>query len=466
MIAASEGIQFDGWALVGALVLLVLNGFFVASEFALLAARRSRIEQLAADGDKRAAHALAGIRELTLMLAGAQLGITMCSLGLGALAEPALAGLIESVLGEVFTLSDTARHVIGFAFGLSIVVFLHMVVGEMAPKSWAISHPEDSSLKLARSFRLFVTIFRPVIRFLNWLGNLVVRSVGVEPKDERAMTHSPADLILLLDESAGHGGIEMGEHELLTRTLELSGLTAEDAMTVRRDIVAVSADASAAEAAAVAHRTGRTRVVVHEGDLDHVRGFVHAKDLLRLPEGTWATTESGDLTRSVMVTHEHHRVEDLLVEMRTERHHISLVVDEHGTVVGLVTMEDLIEELIGDFHDESDLGHGDCELVGERTYRMSGTLRPDEFEERVGLTIPEGDWQTVAGYVIGVLDEIPSAGDVVSTPVGEFSVLAMDGYAIDRLQVVLAPPTDPSGEAPTGKSTDRSSDPSDGQSPG
>ena len=439
MIAATEGIQVDGWALLGALVLLMFNGFFVASEFALLAARRSRIEQLAADGDKRAGHALAGIRELTLMLAGAQLGITMCSLGLGAIAEPAIAGIIEGILGEAFSLSDTARHVIGFTVGLSIVVFLHMVIGEMAPKSWAISHPEESSLKLARPFRLFVFSFRPVIRLLNWMANLVVRAVGVEPRDERAMTHSPADLILLLDESAGHGGIESGEHELLTRTLELSGLTAEDAMTVRRDIVAVPAEASAAEASAVAHRTGRTRVVVHEGDLDHVRGFVHAKDLLRLPEGSWADTETGGLARPIMVTHEHHRVEDMLLEMRTERQHISLVVDEHGTVVGLVTMEDLIEELIGDFADESDLGAGECELVGERTYRMNGTLRPDEFEERVGVALPDGDWQTVAGYMIDAFDEIPSAGDAVTTPVGEFTVLAMDGYAIDRLRVVLAP---------------------------
>ncbi len=451
MIAATEGIQVDGWALLGALVLLVLNGFFVASEFALLAARRSRIEQLAAAGDKRARHALAGIRELTLMLAGAQLGITICSLGLGALAEPAIAGIIEGILGEAFSMSDTARHVIGFTVGLSIVVFLHMVVGEMAPKSWAISHPEESSLKLARPFRLFVFLFRPVIRLLNWMANLAVRAVGVEPRDERAMTHSPADLILLLDESAGHGGIESGEHELLTRTLELSGLTAEDAMTVRRDIVAVPAEASATEAAAVAHRTGRTRVVVHEGDLDHVRGFVHVKDLLLLAEGTWANTEAGGLTRPIMVTHEHHRVEDLLLEMRTERQHISLVVDEHGTVVGLVTMEDLIEELIGDFDDESDLGAGECELVGERTYRMNGTLRPDEFADRVGVALPEGDWQTVAGYMIDAFDEFPSAGDAVTTPVGEFTVLAMDGYAIDRLRVVLAPeepPEEPPEDAP------------------
>lgn len=436
-VVAADGIEFDGWALLGALVLLALNGFFVAAEFALLAARRSRIEQLDAEGDRRAGHAMAGLRELTLMLAGAQLGITMCSLGLGALAEPAIAALIEGLLGELVSLSDTTLHVIGFAVGLSIVVFLHMVVGEMAPKSWAISHPEESALRVARSFRAFVTVFRPLIRLMNGMANGVVRAVGVEPQDERAMTHSPADLQLLIDESHGHGGIAVGEHELLTRSLELSGLTAADAMTVRRDIISVPADANAAEAAAVAHRTGRTRVVVHEGDLDHVRGFVHAKDLLSLPNGTWATTASGSIARDIRVTPDHHRLEDLLLEMRTERQHIALVVDELGTVVGLVTMEDLIEELIGDFDDESDLGHGECRHVGERTFEMSGTLRPDDFEHGTGVALPDGDWHTVAGYVIAALDEIPSEGDRVRTGIGEFEVLSMDGYGIESLRVRL-----------------------------
>ncbi|RLE25180.1 MAG: cobalt transporter, partial [Actinobacteria bacterium] len=415
--------------------LLALNGFFVASEFALLASRRSRLEQFEAEGDKRAAPALAGIRELTLMLAGAQLGITMCSLGLGAIAEPAVAGIIEGVLGEAFSLSETASHIIGFTIGLSIVVFLHMVVGEMAPKSWAISHPEKSALRLARPFRMFVRVFRPVIWFLNWIANGVVRLAGVEPADERAMAHTPTELLLLLEESVGQGQIEAKEHELLTRSLELSGLTAEDAMTVRRDIVAVSADATASEVAAEAHRTGRTRVVVHEGDLDHVRGFIHAKDVLRLENGDWETTFAGDFARPIMVTPEHHGLEDLLLEMRTQRHHIALVVDEHGTVVGVVTLEDLLEELIGDFDDESDRRLGACQPLPDGSYRVKGTLRPEQFEEFLGIALPDGDWQTVAGYVIDVLDEIPGVGDRIETAIGEFQVLAMDGYAIDVLRV-------------------------------
>jgi CBS domain containing-hemolysin-like protein len=437
MLAATEGIEVN-WAGIGvAVVLLALNGFFVAAEFALLAARRSRIEQLAAEGDRRAGHALAGLRELTLMLAGAQLGITMCSLGLGAVAEPAVAGVIEGVLGEAFTLSDTTRHVIAFSIALSIVVFLHMVVAEMAPKSWAISHPERSALLLARPFRLFVSLFRPLIRLLNWMANVTVKAVGVEPQDERAMAHSPSDLLLLIQESAGHGGLAVEEHELLARSLELSGLTAADAMTVRRDIVAVGADVTADVVAAEAHRTGRTRVVVHEGDLDHVRGFVHAKDVLRLANGTWTTTRAGTLTRPIMVTPEHHGLEDLLLEMRTRRQHIALVVDEHGMVQGLVTLEDVIEELIGDFDDESDRRLGDAEQLPDGGWRIPGTMRVDLFEECTGVALPEGDWQTVAGYVIDALDEIPAEGERIHTELGEFEVIEMDGYAIETLHVRL-----------------------------
>ena len=436
----AEGISVDWFALLLALVLLALNGFFVAAEFALLASRRSRIEQMAADGNKKAKSALKGIRELTLMLAGAQLGITMCSLGLGLVAEPAVAAIFEGALGEWFSLSDTWTHIIGFTIALSIVVFLHMVVGEMAPKSWAISHPEDSALKLTRPFRAFVTVFRPVIWFMNTIANGVIKVFGVEPQDELAMAHSPDDLRLLLDESAGHGGLAATEHDLLTRSLQLSGLTASDAMTVRRDIIAVSADSTADIAAAEAHRTGRSRIIVFEDDLDHVKGFVHAKDLLRLPNGTWSTTTVGNIARRVMVTPEQHRLEDLLLEMRTERQHVALVIDEHGTVVGLVTLEDVIEELIGDFDDESDQRLGDCVDLGDGSYRINGTLRADEFEECTGVKLPDGDWQTVAGYVIAALDEIPAAGDRVETDLGEFEVLSMDAFAIDRLRIRITAP--------------------------
>ncbi|TVR28499.1 MAG: HlyC/CorC family transporter [Ilumatobacter sp.] len=424
-------------ALAIAVVLLGLNGFFVAAEFALLAARRSRIEQLAAEGDRRANHVLGGLRELTLMLAGAQLGITMCSLGLGAVAEPAVASVIEGVLDDVTDIPTGVSHAIAFVIALSIVVFLHMVVGEMAPKSWAISHPEQSSLRLARAFRLFVFVFRPVIKLLNGFANIVVRAVGVQPQDERAMAHSPADLLFLLKESAGHGDIEADQHDLFTRSLELSGRVAADAMTLRRDIVAVGPDVSADEIAQVAHATGRTRVVVHERDLDHVIGFVHAKDVLLLDDDARITATSSTLARPCMVTPDGHLLEDLLLEMRTERQHLALVIDELGMVVGLVTLEDVIEELIGDFDDETDRRAEECPRLPDGAYVMGGTTRPDEFELWTGVELPSGDWHTLAGFVIDAADEIPSVGDLVETDIASFEVVVMDGYAIDELVVRL-----------------------------
>ena len=422
-------------ALASAVVLLAANGFFVAAEFALLAARRSRIEQLAEGGDKRARSALAGIRELSLMLAGAQLGITICSLLLGAVAEPAIAHVIEDVIDGFVELPSGVLHAIGFTIALSIVVFLHMVVGEMAPKSWAISHPESSALTLARPFRAFATVFRPVIRLLNMLANGVVRLVGVEPQDELAMAHSPADLLLLLEESAGHGAIPADEHRLLVRSLELSGLDAGAAMTPRRDVVTVDASASATEVAEVARTSGRSRVVVHDGDLDHVVGAVHVKDVILLDAASRDGASARDLARPVHATHEGHLLEDLLVDMRTSRQHLAVVVDEHGVVAGIVTLEDVLEELIGDFEDETDRVGRRCRQLPDGTYLLDGGIRPDELADRTSVELPAGDWDTLAGFIIDRLDRIPVPGDHVELPGVVLTVTRLEGYAVAEVEM-------------------------------
>lgn len=421
--------------------LLAANGFFVAAEFALLAARRSRIEQLAVEGDRRAHHAAAGIRELSLMLAGAQLGITICSLGLGAVAEPAVAHLIEAALDGIVELPDTALHTIGFGLALSIVVFLHMVVGEMAPKSWAISHPESSALALARPFRGFAQLLRPAIRVLNMLANAVVRLGGVQPQDERALAHSPADLLLLLEESASHGTIAPDEHRLLARSLALSGLDATAAMTPRRDVVAVAVGQTAADVAVVAHRSGRTRLVVHDGDLDHVLGVIHTKDVLLLDVGRRAASTARDLMRPALVTHKRRLLEDLLLEMRARRQHLAVVIDERGVVSGIVTLQDVLEELIGEGEDHSGGHIQRIQPLADGAYLVAGDSRPDELATRTGIDLPVGDWETVAGYMIAALDRIPSSGDVVHAPTATLEVTAVTGYAIETVRVVPSTPS-------------------------
>lgn len=418
-------------ALLAALALLAVNGFFVAAEFSLLASRRSRIEQLAAEGDPRARQAGKALRELSLMLAAAQLGITMASFGLGAVAEPAVAAGFE-VLLEGVGAPPALTRIVSFVVALALVVFLHMVVGEMAPKSWAITHPEDSALLLIRPFRGFALLLRPFIRLLNWSANATVRAVGVTPQDELAQVHAPADLLLLLEESAEHGTIGE-EHVLLARALDLSQLDAQSAMVPRRDVVAVPAQAGVDEIEAVARDTGRSRMPVYEGDLDHVLGVLHVRDLLALDDDARATTTAAALARPALVVPESKPLEDCMVDMRQAHQHIAVVVDEYGGVSGIVALEDVLEELIGEFEDESDRAGSALRRRADGALLLSGTLRPDELAERAGVDLPEGDWETVAGYVIAELGRLPRVGDVVDTPSGRFEVTRMDGHRVLEL---------------------------------
>jgi CBS domain containing-hemolysin-like protein len=430
-------------AALAAVALLIANGFFVAAEFALLATRRARMERLALEGARGAKQALAGLRELSLMLAAAQLGITMASLGLGAVAEPALAHAIERLLHPV-ELPAGVSHGIALTLALSVVVFFHMVVGEMAPKSWAIAAPERAALRLAPAFRAFALALRPFIRVLNVLGNAVVRLAGVEPQDELAMVHSPSDLMLLLDESSEQGTLAHEQHDLLTRALELSGLDAQAVMTPRRDIVAVPADADADEIEALARRTGRSRLPVYEADLDRIRGVLHVKDLLVLDAAERARVHAGSLARPALVVPESRALEDLLIDMRRRRVHIAVVADEYGSVSGLVSLEDVIEELIGDFEDESDRRAHAFRRRADGAYIVPGSLRPDEVQEHVDVDLPEGEWETMAGLVIGRMQRLPSVGDVIDVDGVHLEVVRMDGHRI--VELALTPPPAPNAD--------------------
>ncbi len=424
-----------------AAALLGANAFFVAAEFALLAARRSKIEQLAAGGNKAAVQALAGVRELSLMLAAAQLGITMASLGLGAVAEPALADVFTRLLASA-PLPSAMRHTIAFAVALAIVVFLHIVVGEMAPKSWAISHPEASALRLARPFRAFALVFRPLIRLLNALANGFVRACGVTPQEELALAHSPTDLVLLLEESAREGTLEADQSALLARAIELSGLDAQAAMIPRRDIVSVPVRATVEDLERVAAETGRSRLPVQDADLDRFVGIVYVKDLLGLSPDVRDSVRAADLARPALIAPESRPLTDLMLDMRKRRQHVALVVDEYGTVSGLVALEDVLEELIGEFEDESDPASsyaGTSRNLGRRrpdgSLLIPGTVRPDELEDQTGVRLPHGGYETVAGFVISELGRLPAEGDTVQVDDTRLEVTRVDRHRLVELAV-------------------------------
>ena len=416
------------------IALLVVNGFFVAAEFALLASRRSRMEALAADGNRAAIAALGSLRELSLTMAGAQLGITLMSLALGAVAEPTIAHGLEHLF-ERTPLPEGLARGLGFGLGLSIVVLAHVVLGELAPKSWAISHPERSALLLARPFRVFTVALRPVIFAMNASANGIVRLLGRTPQNELALAHSPEDLRLLLDESAAHGLLDAHQQELLSRAIDLSELDAEAAMVPRADIVAVDAAAGITELERLASATGRSRLPVYDGDLDQLRGILHVKDLLAVPAGRRPGMTAGSLARPAMVTPESRPVQDLLVDMREQRQHIAVVIDEYGGVSGLVTMEDLLEELIGDFEDESDQLSLGIRARQGGVLSLPGALRPDELAAGTGIELPDGPWETVAGYVLAELGRMPTEGDRLATAAGMFRISAMDGYRVTELEL-------------------------------
>lgn len=339
-----------GWALLVSALLLAANGFFVAAEFALVASKRHRLEQAAAGGSRAAAAALAGSRELSLMLAGAQLGITLCSLGLGALAEPAVAHLLDPIfhaVGMAVGIPGRFSYPIAFLIALAVVVFLHMVVGEMAPKSWAISDPERSARGLALPFRAFTRLVRPLLTVLNGLANAALRLIKVRPQDELSAAHGPEELMMLLESSRQHGTLAQDQQELLSRMLQLQDTTIAQVMTPAAAMVTVPAGATAVDVEDANRATGRSRFPVVGAD-GRVVGVVHVRDALRA-----TTARAGDLMMAAYTLPAGTSVLAAVRAMRESRAQLAVATDG-AAPVGLVALEDLLEEVIGEFDDETD----------------------------------------------------------------------------------------------------------------
>jgi CBS domain containing-hemolysin-like protein len=340
--------------LVLTVVLLLLNGFFVAWEFGLVGSRRERIEPLAEGGSRRAAAALVGMGDLNVHLAGAQLGITMASLGIGFVSEPALSGWLEHLVEGRIDIPVGVIHTVSFIIALTVVVFLHMVIGEMVPKNATLADPERTLMWIALPANGYLAVFRPIVWTLNHLSNAGIRLFGVEPRDELSAVHTAEELAVMLGESHEEGYIEEFAHELLTGVLDFSERDASAVMVPRDQVVVVRRSATVAEVEATMVESGHSRVPVVDDDLDSVIGFVHTKDLLALPPEDYGRQLPLGLLRRMLVVPRDRSLEDLLVAMRSARVHFALVVDDDRRTVGVATLEDLLEELVGDILDESD----------------------------------------------------------------------------------------------------------------
>ena len=426
------------WApLIWMVLLLVANGFFVAAEFAYITARRNVLEQTPG---RSARAAVLLNRDLSVSLAAAQLGITMASLGLGAVAEPAVAAVLERALSFA-PVSDAVIHGIALAIALLIVIFLHMVIGEMAPKNVAIARPERLAHALALPFRGFILFFRPLILLLNGFANGVLRLLGVEPADRLDVGHSAEDLAVIIAAGQEEGVIEDFTHRLLTGAIIFGDLNAAGVMVFRPDVVSASVDTPVIEIEELMRTTGHSRIPIHDGDLDNVLGFIHVKDLMAIEDEDRTRVPSRDLIRNPLFVPESAHIRSVLDEMRRTRNHLGIVVDEHGSTSGIITLEDIAEELVGEITDEHDRRERRLVVAPNGTIFADGLVRPEQLS-RYGVRLPEGDYETLGGLIMDRLGRLPSRGDVVAGEGWRLRVLSTDGRRVRNVQLIptAAPP--------------------------
>jgi magnesium and cobalt exporter, CNNM family len=430
------GPLLDVIGLLAVLLLTAGTAVFVAAEFSLTTLERSQVDSHVAQvGDARARAVRRAHRALSFQLSGAQLGITLTTLVTGYLAEPAIAGLIETPLTSLGVPAEVAEPA-SAVLALLLATALSMVFGELVPKNLAIARP----LRTARAVALFQYAFsracRLPITVLNGTANWVVRRFGVEPAEELRSARSPRELGSLVRTSAAHGTLDQGTATLLDRSLRFGDRTADELMTPRVQVEALRGDATVLDLIQATLRTGFSRFLVHDGDLDDVRGVVHVKQSFGVPAALRGSTPVSALTRPVPTVPESLDADALLERLRGSGLQIAIVVDEYGGTAGIVTMEDLVEEIIGDVRDEHDRGEAaPVRPLGTASWMVSGLLRADEVGEATGFRMPDGDYETLAGLVLTRLGEIPEVGDEVRVDGWRVTVMAMDRHRVAELRV-------------------------------
>ena len=397
--------------------LVLVTAFFVALEFSLVAIDRSRVEQLAAEGDRRSRIVIGLLRHLTFQLSGAQLGITAASVVLGFVAEPTVAAAIEPLVGRSPSI----------VLGLVLATVFQMVLGELVPKSFAIARAEATARNLARPATVYGKLFGPVIRLFNAAANGLVRRFGVEPIEELVAVRSLEELEHLIKSSGEGGALAPDAYTLMRRTLRFNEKTAADALVPRVDVKWIHADDPVAALVRLAVEFGFSRFPVCGIDLDDPVGVAHVKDVYRLPFEERASTPVSAIAGPPFVVPETAHLGDLLDDFRAHGNHLAVVVDEYGGTAGILTLEDVLEELVGEIDDEYDPAPPRLSTVlPAGVYGLPGTLHLDEVAEACGLQLPEGPYETLAGFVLTELGRIPEVGDAVEHEGWHIEVAEMD----------------------------------------
>jgi CBS domain containing-hemolysin-like protein len=419
-------------------VLLVLaNGFFVASEFALVGVRKSRIESLAKAGNLRARRLLPLINNLNAYISATQLGITLASLALGWIGEPAIAHLLEVPLkGRV---SETVMHTIAFAIAFTIITFLHIVLGELAPKTLALERAEKTALAIALPMEIFYKIFRWPIRVLDWAGTRTVRLFGLHPSGSHASIYTEDELRQLIDISRASGHLEADDQRLINRVLDFSDAQVREAMIPRTAVAALPVTATLEEAKRAFRSLGYSRLPVYEDNLDKVVGVLVRRDLEPYLESATPPDDFNlrNLIHPPQFIPTAARLGAALNQMQSKRIHLGFVVDEHGGLEGIVTLEDLLEEIVGEINDEFDEEvRAQISKEADGTYLLSGMLTVRDANRQLKLDLPEdGSYTTLAGFIMAQAGRLPQTGEVVRYEGMTFKIERLEGRRIRRVRL-------------------------------
>ena len=420
------------------LLLTIGTGLFVASEFALVNLDRAELEKRQAAGESRLSMTISALKITSTHLSSAQLGITLTTLLTGYTMEPALSNLLNPVFAA-WGIPESAARPIATIVAISVATIFSMIIGELVPKNFALAVPRQTA-KLVIPFQtLFTTVFRPAITVLNGSANGVLRAMGVEPKEELSGARTAEELSSLVRRSASAGVLEEDTASLLDRTLTFARLTTADVMTPRPSVHAVAAGDSVEDVIQLARRTGHSRFPVYDESMDDITGIVHLKQAVSVPRDRRGDMPAAAIAEEPLRVPEAVHLDGLMSELRARGYQMAIVVDEYGGTAGVVTLEDLVEEIVGEVLDEHDRSRAGI-VRGADAVTFPADLRPDELRDRTGIRVPEGDvYDTVGGFLMSTLERIPVAGDTVEIEDGVLTVHRMDGRRVDRVKFVPHP---------------------------
>jgi CBS domain containing-hemolysin-like protein len=408
--------------------LLLLNAFFVAGEYGLVTARRTRITELRDQGNKRARLVLQITANPPRFIAAMQLGVTITSLGIGALGEPVFAHIFEPIPATI----------VSFGLAFLLITYLHVVVGELIPKGMALGHPETTALVVSNPVRWFFVLLKPLIWVLERSSEGALRLLGLEPPGEERGVYSEAELRMLLARSTEHGELEEQEQEMLYKVFDFADKEVSDVMVPRPEVVALSIDLPPEECLAAVIDSPFTRYPVYRETPDNVVGILHVRDLFSaMNDRGIANIRIEEIIRDAYIVPETKDLAAMLTEFRRTNQHMAIVVDEYGSTQGIVTLEDLLEEIVGEIEDEFDLPDESFERIDDDTIRIDGTFPIDDFNEQFGTQIPIEDYHTLGGFVFGLLGRAAEPGDSIDYDGMRFDVDEIEGSRIHKLAVTF-----------------------------